>query len=198
MRNLWLLPDYSQSGVIMAREGDVLQPLHETLDLSSLPQSLILGIPEELLNTRRENGFIYSQFAKTNHELSYFVCSMRAGTDIAGRSVCITNVQLLSQIESPVFPPRPPEWMTERESESIVKLTSLGSINSGGAASTFEMLEAVRLGNGWKTFSSERLVKSANPHSWMPKKKDNEFRLFGFALLALVLVLVILFFLRPL
>lgn len=175
MRNIWLLPDYSQSGTINAVEDEAIKPLHELIDLASLPQAIVLGIPEELLEKYKNEDFVYSQFGKQKYGVGYFTCSARAGQDISGRSVCITNLQVLQKNEVPQLPPAQSTCAPESSRLPMQKLVEiLSNDRNVNVAATVDMLAAARTEQQLLTFSSETLRRSANPHDWMPKKKDGK------------------------
>lgn len=173
MRNIWLLPDYTQSGNIIALEGEKSEPIYEVIDLNLLPRSLVLGIPEEVLENNPEDVFVYSQYCKIKEKYDIFASSIRAGKDRTGRSVVITNIQILETGECPKVPP----LENLHVKPDIVKLMNILKLSFENKSNpsvirTLEMLDAVKTRVRLATFSSEPLIRTANPPEWMPKKKE--------------------------
>ena len=172
MRNLWLLPDEGQSGTILALEGTKIVPLHKAVELAMLPPSFTLGIPEEALIANQNNDFVFAQFARIQNYNSLFSCSIRAGQDKSGRSVVLTNFQILESGEDPSIPPLCNNLNTSPSvGGAMEKLISIISNEGDSTQKVKAMLDAVRRNPHLKSFSSERLSKCANKPAWMPQKK---------------------------
>lgn len=187
MRNLWLIPDRDHEGVISVLEGDKISPLHETLSLNKLPPALSFGIPKELLLKYQSNDFVYAQFARLKSS-NIFVRSIRAGHDKSGRTVTLTELQLLEKGESPkVFVEVNPN-ATGQLLHFMEKMRSVLSDRQNISRRKIdEMLNATKELQWPDTFSSEYLTKSVNKPDWTPRKK----KLINNTLLILLIVLFI-------
>lgn len=193
MRNIWLLPDYQQVGTIYAVEGNSEKPFHDMVDLTMLPSALVLGIPEEILAKNMEDDFVFGQFCRTAFGTDFFSCSIRAGKDKTGRSVTLTNLQILDVNEKPEIPPIQNDKVHDEAAVAAHKLVAaLTRQSSRAGLSIIEMLEAVKMKRDISSFSSERLYCSANPPGWMPKKKIASRIIVGFLLLCIAALCFVL------
>lgn len=168
MRNLWLLPDSEQSGVVKALEGTEIKPIHEIVDLGVLPRSFVLGIPESVLRENQDDGFIYAQYSKLNNGTALFSCSKRAGNDKTGRTVVITNLQILNRNELPIFPPEPNPCAPSLDASSMTGFDLDSNFHSSNVKL---MLDAVKARRFINSFASEPMPNSVNKPQWVPSTK---------------------------
>mgnify|MGYP001061429946 FL=1 len=168
MRNLWLLPDFEQSGVVKALEGKQTNPIHEVIDLGTLPNSFVLGIPESVLRENQDENFVYAQYSKLNNGTALFSCSKRAGNDKTGRTVVITNLQILTRNETPIFPPEANPYAPPADASSMASFYHADDFHS---ANVKLMLEAVKARRFINSFASEQMPNSVNKPQWVPSTK---------------------------
>ncbi|QET55306.1 hypothetical protein FOB25_02210 [Citrobacter portucalensis] len=201
MRSIWLLPDRKQTGCVIALENGVNHNLHELIDLSTLPPELILGIPEELFRKKLDHGFLFGQFVILTSGERIFCISAPAGKDISGRTVSISNLQILDKNEEANLIFSLPS-NTTREDEKIINEVF---VNKGSDfLKKFEpinlMLNAVAVVKRARSFSSETLVLSSNKPEWMPQKKKTHLSMLisnkYIFLLILFMVMTIVLYLR--
>lgn len=174
MNSFWLIPDYSQSGTVVCVLNGAVSPLHKALPLAAIPPELILGIPEELLIQYPDQDFVFTQFCRGRNGESYFACSIRAGVDVSGRTVTLTNLQCLAPGETPATPP-PVDAALQGEAESAMRrLVYLLAHPTPQRDKMHAMLEALEALPRFTSFASDTLRKSAHRPQWMPdtaKKK---------------------------
>jgi hypothetical protein len=177
MRNLWLLPDREQSGAICVFENDEITFLHETVNLAELPPALVLGIPEELLIENQESDFLFGQFFRLKN-LDIFCCSGRAGKDISGRTVVVTNMQMLRKGEIPRVPP---EFNSKASNDYVFFMKAITDIfldtQCESSKNILHMLTVVNNNIRLNSFSSERLSRAISKPDWMPSKKNTKISL---------------------
>lgn len=196
MRSIWILPDRNQSGEMQVHEEGLTTRLCDALDLSRLPPSLVLGIPEEVLRHSPNDECVYAQLAKMGSSV-IFCLSVVCGRDKTGRMVTLTNIQVLNEDEWPQLPPLP---FDPSDPQIVERLSSLEShftlpedpINR----KVKEMLDAARTFQSLKTFSSDRLISSANKPDWMPARtrslsQSNAFFLIAAIIIAMLIMVVL-------
>lgn len=170
MRNLWLLPDRHQDGLARTVENNRVASLNDLLDLRMLPPELVLGIPEEVVRRNDKDNHVFGQYAKLPSGAHAFCLSCAAGEDVSGRTVFITNLQILSLGEAPQIPPRLPLGLPPEEGRFAQELCMR---TAAVYRPIQEMLEAVSNLPLAKTFASERLLHTRFKPDWVPKKKVN-------------------------
>jgi len=104
VRYIIALPDYSQSGSISAWTEKGIMPLKKALsevgvDLSSLPPSFVIGIPEPVLKVHGGNGFVLSQVVRLDNCI-VISTSCQAGLDKSGRHVFLTELTVEENVET--------------------------------------------------------------------------------------------------
>ncbi|MEJ5991964.1 hypothetical protein WG902_18310 [Ramlibacter sp. PS3R-8] len=174
MRSIWLLPDREQAGIIRVATPEGIVNLGAAFDVTTLPAAIVLGVPEPVLRENISSDFLFAQFARMAGGTAVFCLSRRAGQDVKGRTVCITNLQLLDDGEAPAIPPPVPRIsLSEEDSKAVNALRArLAAPASASAEVVQELLNAVRLHRWASTFASADTPRNANPYSWTPKKKD--------------------------
>lgn len=193
MKNIWILPDKKQNGLALAVIENKIAPLNELIDLSKLPKVLNLGIPEELVRAKADvTNFLYAQFVKLENEKSVFSITAPAGTDVNGRIVFITNLQLLELNETPILPPAK---LTNLPDDVKDWAKQFDDVTSASFENINEMLDAVQNRPYSRSFASERLSKARFTPDWMPKKKIKAKTLFVI-FLALILSIFFMIFIR--
>jgi hypothetical protein len=179
MRSLWILPDRAQSGDLLIQEGDEVKRLTEVIQLATLPPSLTLGIPEEILRRNAYEDFVYAQYVKLEDSSSIFCVSLNCGTDRTQRTVTLTNLQILEFGESPVYPPPLIEHDDPLVMNSLNKLRIPFAAQGNVAATKVQVMLAAVENERWnKSFGSERLVTTTNKPDWMPQREGTDSRVF--------------------
>lgn len=197
MRDLWLLPDYAQSGSIQVLEGDGVKPLYEILNVALLPASFVLGIPEEVLLSNPEDDFVFAQYARNVEGKNIFSCSIRAGKDISGRTVFLTNLQILNVDEKPKVTPEINCSATKEIKVVMERLNYTLSKEVSASVSNVRLLAgAIGSSKSLMTFASEPLVKTANKPDWSPSKKKYSKLKIKAWLVFIVMVLLVLYFMH--
>lgn len=171
MRNIWLLPDTEQTGEIKALENESLTPLHEAIDLGLLPKFFVLGIPESIVRENQDPDFMYAQYARIEDGKSVFSCSKRAGIDKSGRTIVLTNLQIINSGEHAIFPP-PASVGVSQEIKNYME--SFENKDASSVSDITLMLNAVDSSAGLKSFASARSVHAVNKPQWVPPRKKWE------------------------
>lgn len=171
MRDIWLLPDREQTGTIQVFESGELKPLHEAVELSLLPMSFVLGIPEAVLRENPSEGFVFSQYSRLSDNRAVFAVSKRAGLDQSGRSVVLTNLQWLEPEEHPVLPKGQTLEIFDklRKSKEIIEF----ALDDNALENVRAMLYAVDSRPSIRSYASESMARSANRPEWSPRRKKH-------------------------
>jgi len=196
MRDIWLLPDYAQSGSIQVLEGHNVKPLYEVLNVGSLPASFVLGTPEEVLLNNPQDDFVFAQYARNVEGKNIFSCSIRAGKDVSGRTVLLTNLQILDSDQTPRILPEINYSAAKDIVDVMEKLTYVLSKEVGASVNNVRLLtDAIGGSKSLMTFASEPLVKAANKPDWTPsKKKYSDLKIKVWLTFIVLFVLVVYFF----
>lgn len=165
----WILPDRKQYGKSFTLKGEELKELREWLDLSKIPKEINFGIPEELLLTKRDEKFLFAQYARIDKHTNMLCLSILAGLDCNGRLVTLTNIQIFSDSDYQI-PPIAPESLSDDERSYVGLLQETSSNNQ----SLKFFLECVNENPKFKTFSSEDLNNGEYKYDWTPKKKRDK------------------------
>ena len=196
MRNLWLIPDREQEGEISVLEGEKISLLHETLPLKKLPPALSFGIPKELLLKNLSNNFIYAQFGRLKNGQNIFARSIRAGQDRSGRTVTLTELQILEKGESPKISVQVNANASDELQHFMLKMKNiLSDPDNISRKKIDEMLNATKREQRPVTFSSELLTESVNKPDWTPRKKKiiNNTLMIVLAVLLISLVIFLIY-----
>lgn len=167
---MWILPDRKQRGPRVIKNGVLYDQLISAIDVNTLPPELILGIPTELFKSNPQSGLMFAQYARCK-SYSIFSVSIASGKDKSGRGVYLTNLQVLDNDELPVLQELkcPEECIDELgEMEKIRRMFNENSSES--MKPVVEMLKAVDVLQGVRTFCSHDLYSSANEPNWMPRR----------------------------
>lgn len=195
MKNIWLIPDIEQTGIVMGIENGEKKPINDILDLSTLPKFLTLGIPEELIRGKNDiENFIYGQlYRNPEDKISTLVLSTPAiHKDISGRIIFITNIQIYEKDIHPNLPPEPPQenLVDEETYKSIKHLIQLTKSKSS-FKNIRAMLNFART-KKFSSFTSEHLRMAHTPPEWMPKKKLKNYLLAVLSILSIAIAIKIL------
>lgn len=165
----WILPDRKQYGKSFTLKGEELKELREWLDLSKIPKEINFGIPEELLLTKRDEKFLFAQYARIDKHTNMLCLSILAGLDCNGRLITLTNVQIFSDSGYKI-PPIEPKNLPDDEQNYVNLLQEISSNNQY----LNNFLKCVDENPKFKTFSSEDLNNGEYKYDWTPKKKHNK------------------------
>lgn len=165
----WILPDRKQYGKSFTLKGEELKELREWLDLSKIPKEINFGIPEELLLTKRDEKFLFAQYARIDKHTNMLCLSILAGLDCNGRLITLTNVQIFSDSGYKI-PPIEPKNLPDDEQNYVNLLQEISSNNQY----LNNFLKCVDENPKFKTFSSEDLNSGEYKYDWTPKKKHNK------------------------
>lgn len=190
----WLLPDTDQTGEIKVVRGGISTTLSESLGiaLQDLPASFVLGIPESILRANSDEHFIYAQYAKlaTKH---LFSCSMRAGKDVGGRTVLLTYVQAMPELNSICIQVEPEsqdvDSMMIHAMNTMSDLFRSESVQAG--SNIARMLAEVNRTKA-STFASECAPDATNKPDWTPEKKNISLTVKMLLMPLILLLLVVL------
>jgi hypothetical protein len=175
-REIWILPDRMQTGIVKCLEGNKIHDLHKSLMLNKIPKELSLGIPEEVYeNHHKDEHFIFSQLAQGIEGEYYFCVSSPAGKDRSNRSVAISYFQIMNNKEPNLNPAIPGCPIISDEDHYWAKkmfsfTEKLSSINSSEVQ---KMLEAANnpKNSHLRSFTSKPLTKALYKPDWPRQKK---------------------------
>ena len=172
-RCLWLLPDRTQSGRVMAVESDEVVPVEQAIDILQLPPALVLGVPESVLREHSEPGYLFGQLARLKDGRFIYCVSGRAGTDVGGRTVCMTSVQFLDGDVNPVIPEPPGPSCVSSDDWKFAEAICLAlrQPETPGVREIRAMMDVARTGR-FSTLASIDVPRNANQHEWTPGKKN--------------------------
>jgi len=148
-------------------------PLSSAVDVRSLPKSLILGIPEELINRFGDEDLIFAQYARISPSDGIFAVSTRCGRDQSGRVVFLTAIQFLAAGQSPSTrldrKGLPPDAAAcaERTEER------LSDESDPWSSRVHRMLQAVKSEHEIRDFASVELRRVHYKPAWHPEKKKH-------------------------
>lgn len=194
MRNLWLLPDTNQTGNILSHENGNITPLHKSITLRDLPAAITLGIPEEILESQKKDDYVYGQFGRTKDNKNIFLCSSRAGKDVSGRTVVITNLRIFDANEPFDFAPEIDENASPDNKKLMQSLRS--ALEDQTNESTIKirlMLNAAKFHSRLRSFSSEAIQRAAVPPDWPFIKKNDKKSIYKIAALIIAALTLIYF-----
>lgn len=171
MKISWILPDRGQTGTMLLAHSGSIEPLHKVLNLHVLPRAFILGIPEELFLTNRNQPVFFLQYARLGDGLGMFAAALEAGKDIGGRAVVLTL--LIEQCEPAMLKFEMIADIEIPTSETVCAKDLLSELTkqfSERASPLNSLLNAIEQFPERQTFASEVLRRSANRPEWMKKK----------------------------
>jgi hypothetical protein len=107
MRAYWILPNRDQSDVILASDGEKIQPLRQILDPKLRPEGFSHGVPTELLEKcepKAQSEILFAQrFPGWSGGKEILSVSSIAGADSSGRTVHLGLLFILEPDERPKF-----------------------------------------------------------------------------------------------
>jgi len=187
-RALWILPDREQRGELEIIERGARQKLSEALDVKTLPQELVLGIPESVLASSADKGLVFAQYVRQPEKRrDVFALSVRCGTDRSGRTVYLTGLQILPSGARPVLLPEEPALPEEEQRARGDLVTRFASDTDPWAAAARVMLTAAEREQGLRSFASLPVPQSYFPPDWTPHKKKTSWIAMGAGVLILAL-----------
>ncbi len=189
---VWLLPNRDQTDKSVVSCRGRLTPLADVIDVAQLPNVLVLGIPEEVINREPEEDVIYAQFVR-QPELgrSIFCISVRCGHDRGGRIVLLTALQILSTGQEPSLELSDSSLPTD-EFVSATRLEQrLNKRDDKWSESVHHLLEAVKADPNAMSFGNVALARTFYKPSWMPRNTTsiNRFLVVLAAIIAIGIVI---------
>ena len=176
-RIMWVLPDREQNGEDHVLSNGRQCLLSEALNVTQLPKSLVLGIPEEVVEKKADDeGLIFAQFIrqpKLNRSL--YALSVRCGRDRTGRIVFLTRLELLLSNELPIadVPAEPLLALDEAAMVARLGLRLLDETDEW-VNGLYRMLQATIDNPELSSFANVKLHRTHYKPDWMPKKKTPE------------------------
>ena len=174
LRVIWVLPHRDQSGDEDVLEDGQKRKLSEAIPVERLPQELVIGVPEAVLEKYQDEDLIFAQYCRQKDQhRSIFSLSVKCGADKSGRTVFLTLLEILplggSPEELPVATGLPEEEEATR-GRLAVRRKEKGDT---WWKSVDEMLHAVRHKPWVSSFANVSVPRALFPPQWPPEKKKS-------------------------
>ena len=171
-RVVWLLADRDQSGQILAVGDGRVGPVAQFIDVACLPPEIVLGIPESVLRAHPDHSYVFGQLGRLRDDSWIYCLSRRAGVDVAGRTVCVTRLQI---VDRPNETSRPELIelleIPQPDREFGNEICSLLADPAHPNAKAIDRMLVTGAGGQFTSLASAPVPLAANEHEWKPGKK---------------------------